>query len=109
MLLVVVEDVLHALDTWVLLGGVLSLHGSLVPVENSADEGRDQVSTSLGGSDGLNQREHEGQVAVDTVLGLQDVGCLDTFPGRGDLDQDSVLLDADGLVELPSSEYLPLN
>jgi hypothetical protein len=93
-LLVVVEDVLDGLDTGVLLGGVVALVGSLVPVENAADEGGDQEGTGLGGGNGLDQGEEEGQVAVDAVLGLQDVGGLDTLPGRGDLDEDTVLGDA---------------
>lgn len=100
MLLVVVEDVLDGLDTGVLGSSVLLLVGSLVPVENTADEGRDEESTGLSGGNGLDQREHEGQVAVDAVLGLQDVRSLDTLPGRGDLDENTVLGDTNGLVEL---------
>jgi hypothetical protein len=34
------------------------------------------------------------------VLGLQDVSSLDTFPGGGNLDEDAVLGDSNGLVEL---------
>jgi hypothetical protein len=93
-LLVVVEDGLDGLDTGVLLGGVVALVGGLVPVENTADEGGDQEGTGLGGGDGLDEREEQGQVAVDAVLGLQDVSGLDTLPGRGDLDEDTVLGDA---------------
>lgn len=93
-LLVVVEDGLDRLDTGVLLGGVVALVGGLVPVENAAHEGGDQEGAGLGGGDGLDQGEEEGQVAVDAVLGLQDVGGLDTLPGRGHLDEDTVLGDA---------------
>lgn len=100
MLLVVVEDVLDGLDTGVLGSSVVPLVGSLVPVENTADEGRDEESTGLSGGNGLDQREHEGQVAVDTVLGLQDVRSLDTLPGRSDLDENTVLGDTNGFVEL---------
>ena len=67
-LLVVVEDLLDRLDTWVLLLGVLLLVGSLVPVKDTANEGRDEESTGLSGSDGLDLGEHEGKVAVDAVL-----------------------------------------
>jgi hypothetical protein len=95
-LLVVVEDLLDALDTGVLLLGVLLLGGRLVPVENAADKGRDEE----GGSDSLDLREHEGQVAVDAVLGLEDLGGLDAFPCRGELDEDALLVDALLLVEL---------
>jgi hypothetical protein len=48
------------------------------------------------------EREHEGQVAVDAVLLLEDLGGLDSLPGGGDLDQDALLGDTDGLVELVS-------
>lgn len=44
--------------------------------------------------------EEEGEVAVDSVLLLEDTGGLDTFPGGGDLDQDAGLVDTDGLVQL---------
>lgn len=99
-LLVVIEDILDGLDTGVLLGGVVALVGGLVPVEDTADEGGDQEGTSLGGGDGLDEGEHEGQVAVDAVLGLQDVGGLDTLVGGGNLDQDTVLGDTVGFVQL---------
>jgi hypothetical protein len=54
-LLVVVEDGLYALDTGVLLLGVLLLGRGLVPVENAADKGRDEEGASLGGGDGLDE------------------------------------------------------
>ena len=91
---------LDGLDTGVLLGGVVALVGGLVPVEDTANEGRDEEGTGLSGSNGLDQREHEGQVAVDAVLELQDVGGLDTLVGGGNLDQDAVLGDTLLLVEL---------
>jgi hypothetical protein len=101
-LLVVVEDGLNALDTRVFSGSKVLLHGGLVPIENAADEGRDEESASLGGSDGLNQGEHEGQVAVDAFL-LENLCSLDTFPCGGDLDQNTRLVDANLLVELKRS------
>lgn len=67
-LLVVVENALHRLDTRVFLGRVLLLGGSLEPVENAADEGRDEESAGLGGSNSLDLGEEEGKVAVDLVL-----------------------------------------
>lgn len=100
-LLVVVEDVLYALDTGVLGRAVLLLGRRLVPVKNAADERRDEVSTSLSSADSLDEREHEGQVAVDAVLRLEDLGGLDALPCRGDLDEDALLGNADLLVELP--------
>lgn len=102
-LLVVVENALNGLDTGVLLGGIVALVRSLVPVQDTADEGGDEESTGLSSSNGLDKGEHEGQVAVDSVLRLQDVGGLDTLPGGGDLDKDTVLGDALLLVELRKS------
>lgn len=102
-LLVVVEDALHRLDTGVLLGGVFALVGSLEPVEDTANERRDKEGTRLSTGDGLHEGEHEGQVAVDLVLSLEDVGCLDTLPGGSDLDQNAIPRDAERLVELQGS------
>ena len=99
-LLVVVEDGLDGLDTWVLLLGVLLLGGGLVPVENAADEWGDEEGVGLGGGDGLDEGEHEGQVAVDAVLLLEDAGGLDTLPGGGDLNENALLWNTEGLVEL---------
>ena len=99
-LLVVVEDVLHRLDTGVFLRGVLLLVRRLEPVEDPANEGRDQVRAGLSTRDGLHGREHQGQVAVHLVLVLQDVGRLDPLPGGGNLDQDTVPGDTLALVEL---------
>jgi hypothetical protein len=48
----------------------------------------------------LHLREHEGEVAVDAILGLQDLGGLDSFVGGGDLDQNALLSDANLLVKL---------
>jgi hypothetical protein len=99
-LLVVVEDGLDGLDAGVLGGGVLLLVGGLVPVEDAADEGGDEEGAGLGGGDGLDLGEHEGQVGVDGVVALEDLGGLDALPGGGDLDEDALLADALGLVEL---------
>lgn len=100
MLLVVVVNALDGLDTRILLGRVVAFVSSLVPVENTTNKGGNEESASLSSSDSLDKREHEGQVAVDAVLRLQDVSGLDTFPGGGNLDEDAVLGDANGLVEL---------
>ena len=99
-LLVVVEDLDDGLDTGVVLGGVLLLGVGLVPVEDTADEGRDEVGTGLGGGDGLGKGEHEGQVAVDAVLALELVGGLDTLPGGSELDENAGLVNTGLLVEL---------
>ena len=100
-LLVVVVDRADRLNTRVLLvlvsGSGLVL---LVPVQDAADEGRDESNTSLGTSNSLAETEQEGEVAVDLVVTLEFTGSLDTLPGGGDLDQDAFLGDSDGLVEL---------
>jgi len=105
-LLVVVEDLLDALDTGVLLLGVLLLGRGLVPVKNTADEGRDEESTGLGSRDGLDLGEHEGQVAVDSVLGLQDLSSLDSLPCGRELDENALLVDTDLLVEVDDVQGL---
>lgn len=99
-LLVVVVDVDDGLDTGVVGGVVLLLGVGLVPVEDTADEGRDEVGTGLGGGNGLGKGEHEGQVAVDAVLALELVGGLDTLPGGSELDENALLVNAGLLVEL---------
>jgi hypothetical protein len=93
-LLVVVEDALDAGNTRVVLLGVLLLGGGLVPVEDTADERGDEEGTGLSGSDGLDEGEHEGQVAVDAVVALQNLGGLDTLPCRGDLDENCLTVSA---------------
>ena len=98
--LVVVEDLLHGFDARVVLFGVVLLGVGFVPVQNAADEGGDEEGAGFGGGDGLDEREHEGQVAVDAVLALQLVGGLDAFPGRRELDQDAGFVDAFLFVEL---------
>lgn len=103
-LLVVVEDALDGGNTGVLLLGVVLLGAGLEPVKNAADEGGDEEGTGLGGGDGLGHGEHEGQVAVDAVVTLEDLSGLDTLPGGGDLDQDTLLGDTLLLVELYFTE-----
>ena len=107
--LVVVVDVLHRLDTGVLAGSVLLLVVGLVPVEDTTNEGGDEVGAGLSTGDGLDSREDEGQVAVDAVLALEDVGGLDTLPGGGDLDEDTVLGDALRFVELFQVSPFPVD
>ena len=48
----------------------LALLRRLVPVHDSANERRDQVCTSLCGGNGLGEREHEREVAVDLIFCL---------------------------------------
>ncbi len=59
---------------------IVLLGRGFVPVENAADEGRDEEGAGFSACDGLDEREHERQVAVDAVLLLQDVRRLDALP-----------------------------
>lgn len=107
-LLVVVEDALDGLDTGVLGGGVLLLGVCLEPVEDTTNEGGDEEGTGLGGGDGLGQREEQGQVGVNSVVALQDLGGLDTLPCGGNLDQNTLLGNSLLLVELSEKMWLAL-
>jgi hypothetical protein len=105
-LLVVVEDVLDGLDTGVFVGREVLASGGLVPVEDTADERRNQEGTGLSGSNSLHLGEHKSQVAVDAVLVLQLARSLDTLPGGGKLDQHARLVDADALVQVDDVQGL---
>ena len=121
MLLVVVENLLHRLHTRVLIANVvLARLVLLVPVEDlnipaisvisvlrdgcceithAADERRNQGDTGLRTGNSLREAEEKGEVAVDAVVTLELARSLDTLPSRSDLDEDALLLDADGLVK----------
>ena len=96
--LVVVVDGGDGLDSGVVGAGVVLAGVLLVPVEDAADEGRDERDLGLGAGDGLMQAEEQGEVAVDS-LALEDLGGADSLPCGGDLDEDSLAADA-GLVVL---------
>ena len=80
-LLIIVEDALHALDSRILVRLEAAALRLLVPIHDAPDKGRDEEGAGFGGGDGLHEGEHQGQVAVDAVLGLQDVRRFDAFPG----------------------------
>jgi len=100
-LLVVVVDLADGLNTRVLLV-LVSRSGLvlLIPVQNAANEGRDESDTSLGTSNSLAEAEQEGEVAVDLVVTLEFTGSLDTLPAGSDLDEDAFLGDPNRFVEL---------
>jgi hypothetical protein len=79
-LLVVVEDGLDGCNSWVFLFGICLSGLGLVPIEDTSDEGGDEESSGLGGGDGLDLREHEGEVDIDAVVTLEDAGGLDALP-----------------------------
>ena len=64
-----------------------------VPVEDAANEGRDERDVGLGRRNGLVQPKKQGQVAVDAFL-LQHLGGADALPGGSDLDQNALAPDA---------------
>lgn len=72
----------------------------------TSDERRNESNTSLSTGNSLAETEEESQVAVDVVLLLELTGGLDTLPCRSDLDEDTLLLDTNGVVE--SNELLGL-
>ena len=100
-LLVVVVDLADRLNTRILL---ILVGGSglvfLVPVQNTANEGRDESDTSLGTSNSLAETEQESEIAVDPIVTLEFTGSLDTLPGGSDLDENAFLGDPNRLVEL---------
>mmetsp|Transcript_9663 Transcript_9663/g.29349 ORF Transcript_9663/g.29349 Transcript_9663/m.29349 type:complete len:222 (+) Transcript_9663:3533-4198(+) len=100
MALVVFVDVLNGDDAWVLLWGVLLGSGSLlVPVEDPAHEGGDELCTVLCGHGRLRQREHKRHVAVDAVL-LEYFTGLESLPCARKLDEDPLFRNSDLLVHL---------
>ena len=74
--------------------GVVLLGGVLVPVKNSADKGRNQESASLCTSHGLDFGKQQGEVAVDLMLALENMSSFDAFVGRGNLDENTRLVNA---------------
>lgn len=81
-LLVVVVDLTNGLDARVILvlvsGSGLVL---FVPVQNTADEGRDEGDIGLGTSNSLAKTEQESEVTVDLIVALEFTSSLDTLPG----------------------------
>ena len=99
-LLVVVEDFFDRLHTGVLIALVrFSGLVLLVPVEDAADERRDEGDAGFCAGDGLGETEEESEVTVDVMLALELTSGLDSLPRRCNFDKDTLLLDTDGLVE----------
>ena len=63
----------------ILSGSEVLLLGCLVPIEDTSDEGRDEEGTGFGTGDGLDEGEHQSQVAIDAFL-LENFCCLDSLP-----------------------------
>jgi hypothetical protein len=69
-----------------------------VPIKDASNEGREEERLRVTGRDRLGNREGERHVAID-ALGLQPGRGLQAFPGRRELDQNVLLIDAPFLVE----------
>ena len=98
MLLEVLVDAAHGLHTGVIgarHGRLVPLAASLllVPVVDTAHEGRNQLHARIAAGHGLAEGKQQGQVGAD-ALGFQLLRRLDAFPGRGNLDQHTVVADA---------------
>lgn len=100
MLLIIVVDDVDALDSRILRGAVVLFRWGLVPIEDATDKGRDEESTCFSSGDSLRQREQKCKVAVNAVVFLQNLSGLYSLPGWGQLDQNSVLADANVFIEL---------
>ena len=74
-------------------------HASHVPVEDAADERRDEGGADRRGGNGLGETEQQRHVAVD-ALGLQDLRGLAALPGGRQLDEHAVMGHASCLVHL---------
>ncbi len=66
--LVVVVDLGHGVDAGIVGGSVVLAGVLLVPVEDAADERRDQGDLGLGAGDRLVQAEEQRQIAVDALF-----------------------------------------
>ena len=64
-----------------------------VPIEDTADERRDQVNAGFGAGASLSEGEQQRQVTVDAFF-LQLLRRADALPGRGQFDQDTIVADA---------------
>src|ERR1039457_979237 len=96
-MLVVGVDGVGGLDAGLVRVGVILAGVFLVPVEDAADEGRNEGDFCLSAGDGLVESEEKGHVAVDALF-FEDFGCLDALPSGGELDQDALAGDASGLI-----------
>jgi hypothetical protein len=101
MLFVVVVDLANGLNAGVIFvlvsGSGLVL---LVPIQNTANEGRNEGDTSFGTSHSLTETEQKSKVAMDLFITLEFTGSLDTLPGRRDLNENAFLGDTNGFVKL---------
>ena len=65
----------------------------------SANKGRDECNTGFGACNSLREAEEEGQVAMNAVLLLEFACGLYSFPCGCDFNEDTILVEAHGLVQ----------
>ena len=68
-------------------------------MDYTSDKRRDQSNTSFSTCHGLSERKKQGEVTMNIIITLKLASRLDTFPRRCNLDQNTVLVDTDRLVE----------
>lgn len=66
---------------------------------HTSDEWRDECYFGLSTGNSLTETEEKSEIAVDSIVTLEFTSSLDTLPCGSDLDQDTLLLDADRVVE----------
>ena len=103
--LIVVVNTGDREDARIFLSGVILPRVFFVPVENAANEGRDQRDLGFSASNGLMHPKKERQIAVNAFL-FERFSSTDPFPGRGDLDQDALPWDA--LAFILRNDFSPL-
>ena len=95
--LVIGVDLAHREDARVGLARVVLARGRLVPVEDAADEWRDEEGAGVRSGDRLREREHQRKIAVDAFL-LEGSRSLDALPSGSELDENALAPDAAFLV-----------
>lgn len=68
-------------------------------ITHTSDERRNQGNTSLGAGNCLTETEEEREVAVNAIVTLKLPSSLDTLPRRCDLDEDTLFLHTNTLVQ----------
>ena len=76
----------------------------LVPVEDAAGKGTDEVRAVLGARHGLDDAENQRQIAPHAVLRFQNVRRLNALPRGGQFDEDAFLRDRHGLVQVNDAQ-----
>ena len=100
--LVIVIDALHRDNAWIIgatMNFILPLGSQrlFVPIRDTSNKWRNQLSFCLGASHCLNQAKQEGHIASDT-FGLKSFRRLNAFPSTCYFDEHSFFRNAIGLI-----------